>query len=282
MQHILVPTDFSNDAYNALFFATQLFMDAKCTFHLLNNFNEKTPLLSKKGAAYKGKELLYVLSAESKEGLLKTKHRIVLDTGNSKHVYKTISKKGDLIKTLEKLVKDLQIDLVVLGNKGITGAKDLFMGSNTTRVINTGLECPLLTIPKEIDYKKPKHLALVTDYKNCISAEQMITILEISKISGASIHIMHINEKERLDKFESSNMTTLSQYLEGVDHTFHWMPNFASKTEAIQLFLEEIGTDFLIMFNNRHSVMENIFREPVIKKMTFNIELPFLVINATN
>jgi nucleotide-binding universal stress UspA family protein len=282
MQHILVPTDFSNDAYNGLFFATQLFMDAKCTFHLLNNFNEKTPLLSKKGAAYKGKELLYVLSAESKEGLLKTKHRIVLDTGNSKHVYKTISKKGDLIKTLEKLVKDLQIDLVVLGNKGITGAKDLFMGSNTTRVINTGLECPLLTIPKEIDYKKPKHLALVTDYKNCISAEQMITILEISKISGASIHIMHINEKERLDKFESSNMTTLSQYLEGVDHTFHWMPNFASKTEAIQLFLEEIGTDFLIMFNNRHSVMENIFREPVIKKITFNIELPFLVINATN
>ncbi|MEB8345220.1 universal stress protein [Flavobacteriaceae bacterium KMM 6898] len=282
MKHILVPTDFSNDAYNALFFATQLFIDTKCTFHLLNNFNEKTPLVSKKGAAYKGKELLYVLSAESKEGLLKTKHRIVLDTGNSKHVFNTISKKGEVIKTVEKLVKDLQIDLVVLGNKGITGAKDLFMGSNTTRVINTGLECPLLTIPKEIDFKIPKHLALVTDYKNCISGEQMTPVLEIAKIAGASIRIMHINKKEGLDKFESSNMTTLSKYLEGVDHTFHWMPNFASKSEAIQLFLEEIGTDFLIMFNNRHSVIENIFREPVIKKMTFNIELPFLVINATN
>lgn len=282
MKNILVPIDFSNDAYNALFFTTQLLKETNCTFHILNCYDEKTKVLTKKAAEHNGKELQYVQSADSKEGLLKTKHRIVLDTGYAKHIFESISKKGDLIKSVGKLVKDLQIDLVVMGNKGITGAKDLFMGSNTTRVIHSGLACPILTIPKEIDFKTPKHLALVTDYKNCISAEQMAAILEITRISGASIRVMHINEKERLDKFETSNMNTLTHYLEEVDHSFHWMPKFASKTEAIQLFLEELGIDFLIMFKSEHSVMEKIFREAVIKKITFDVELPFLVINLPN
>lgn len=282
MKHILVPTDFSNDAYNALYFAVQLFKGDHCTFHILNSYNEKTPLLSKKAEATKGKELLLALHAESKEGLLRTKHRITLDTGYEHHVLKTLSKEGNLTDLLNKLVKDLQIDLVVMGNKGITGAKDLFMGSNTTRAINLGLACPILTVPKEIDFVIPKKLALVTDYKKCISAEQMSVILEVAKIFDASICVMHINEKQRLDKFETSNMNTLSQYLENVDHSFHWMPKFASKTEVIQSFLEEIGIDFLVMFKYEHSVMEKIFREPVIKKITFNMELPFLVINASN
>lgn len=279
MKEILVPTDFSNDAYNALFFATQLLKDVKCTFHILNCYDEKTLLLSKKAEEPKGKELQYVLSADSKDGLLKTKHRIVLDTGNELHTFKSISKKGDLIRTVGKLVKDLQIDLVVMGNKGITGAKDLFTGSNTTKAIHAGLACPILTIPKEIDFKVPKLLALMTDFKKCISADQMTAILKIAKISDASIRIMHINEKERLDKFESANMNTLTQYLEKVDHSFHWMPKFASKTEAIQLFLDELEIDLLIMINSEHSFMEKIFREPVIKRIAFNVELPLLVIN---
>ncbi len=282
MKHILIPTDFSNDAYNALFFASQLLKTQSCTFHILNSFNEKTQLLSKKVEALKGRELILALHAESKEGLLKTTHRITLDTGHKNHVYETLSKEGDLTEVMDKLIKDLQIDLVVMGNKGITGAKDIFMGSNTTRAINFGLACPILTIPREIDFKMPKKLALVTDYKKCISAEQMAVISEVAKISDATICVMHINEKERLDKFETSNMNTLSQYLESVDHSFHWMPKFNSKTEVIQSFLEEIGIDFLVMFKNEHSVMEKIFREPVIKKIAFNIELPFLVINASN
>ena len=110
----------------------------------------------------------------------------------------------------------------------------------------------------------------------------MTAILEIAKISGASVRVMHINKKERLDKSETSNMDTLSEYLKGVDHTFHWMPYFASKSETIQLFLEELGIDFLVMLNYDHGVMEKIFREPVIKKVAFNLELPFLVINAIN
>ena len=47
MQNILVPTDFSNDAYNALFYASKLFKSKTCNFYLLNTYSESSPLLSR-------------------------------------------------------------------------------------------------------------------------------------------------------------------------------------------------------------------------------------------
>lgn len=72
IQHILVPTDFSNNAYNALFHAVELMKNNECTFHLLNIYNNYTPLKSKSPS----KELLLQLSQESDEGLQEVYHRI--------------------------------------------------------------------------------------------------------------------------------------------------------------------------------------------------------------
>jgi hypothetical protein len=56
------------------------------------------------------------------------------------------------------------------------------------------------------------------------------------------------------------------------------MPDFTSKTKAIQVFLEELGIGMLVMINYQHGFLENLLRESIIKKLTFNIDVPFLVI----
>lgn len=42
MKHILLPTDFSNNSWNAIQYALQLFKDQECTFHLLHVY---TPIV---------------------------------------------------------------------------------------------------------------------------------------------------------------------------------------------------------------------------------------------
>ncbi|WP_373282945.1 universal stress protein [Aquaticitalea lipolytica] len=37
MKNILLPTDFSDNSWNAIKYALQLFKDEKCTFHLLTH-----------------------------------------------------------------------------------------------------------------------------------------------------------------------------------------------------------------------------------------------------
>ncbi|MGB5818981.1 MAG: universal stress protein [Saonia sp.] len=278
MHTILVPTDFSNEAYNALFYATQLLKSKVCTFYILNTFNETTPLRTKRIARRGGKALIGQLRDESSEGLQGTYHKIVLDNNNPDHTFHVISENRGLTETISKIVQEKQIDMVVVGNKGVTGAKTVFWGSNTTRIINEMKQCPILTVPKEIDFKIPRDIAFATDYKRSYSAEILNPIQTIASLFNSSVRIMHINEKERLDKYQESNSNTLREYLSKLDHSVHWMPYFGSKVDAITLFLKELDIDMLTMVNYSHNFLGNLLREPVIKRVNFNLEIPFLVI----
>ena len=87
MKNILVATDFSNSAYNALFYIKQLFQDHNCSFHILNAYTEHTPLKSNSQAAGRKLSLLQQLGEESMEGLNGFLHKINLDSGNPKQVF---------------------------------------------------------------------------------------------------------------------------------------------------------------------------------------------------
>ena len=70
----------------------------------------------------------------------------------------------------------------------------------------------------------------------------------------------------------------LQSYLDDYEHSLHWMPKYAQKAVEINDFIEELGVDVLAMVNYRHSFIEKILREPVIKKIGFKTKIPFLVI----
>ena len=48
--------------------------------------------------------------------------------------------------------------------------------------------------------------------------------------------------------------------------------------EEINDFIEELGIDILAMVKYKHSFIEAIIKEPVIKKLGFQSKIPFLVI----
>lgn len=278
MQNILVLTDFSNSAYSALFYTTQLLSSKNCTFHLLNTFNETTPLRTKRIAKREGRALLAQLGDESQEGLQHSCHKIVLDNDNPKHSFLTISQNGGLLETVSRTVQERNIDLVVMGNKGMTNAKAVFWGSNTTKIIQGMRSCPILTVPKEMDFISPKEIAFATDYKHSFSAEQLAPLQFLATLFKSSIRIMHVNEEKKLDKYQESNCNTLCEYLSSIDCTQHWMPYFGSKAEAIGLFIKELNVDMLAMMSYEHGFLEKLMREPTIKRVNFDLDVPFLVI----
>ena len=95
---------------------------------------------------------------------------------------------------------------------------------------------------------------------------------------NAHLSIMHINEEENLNTFQKSNMNVLDDYLGSVSHSFHWMPYETDKSDVIRLFLRELKSDMLAMINYDHRLFEELVREPVVKRLAFNSEVPLLVI----
>ncbi|WP_378182641.1 universal stress protein [Aquimarina sp. SS2-1] len=278
MKRILVPTDFSNNAYSALFYAARLFQHQACQFFILNTFEVKTPVFTGRIDTSKGDQLYQKLSAQSKEGLIETFHSIIRDTDDLDHTFETISVSKDLTETINKTIKKKNIDMVVMGTKGATGISTLFMGSNTVKVVQKIHNCPVLMVPNGYKFEKPLQIAFPTDFRRFYIAEELKPLIDIASLFNANIRIFHVNEEEKLDDIQEHNYTSLKNHLADFTHSVHWISKGGQKSKLINDFIDDLDIDLLVMVNYRHSLMEDITHEPVIKKIGFHPSVPFLVI----
>lgn len=278
MKNILVATDFSNNAYNALYFAAQLFGKRQCSFTLLNAYTEQTRLLSQKVGVTGNFDLLDQLADESLEGLKQQYHRIRLDLDNPLHHFETISVHDHLTDAIQSTIENKQVDLLVIGNSGKTKTSGLRWGSNAQKLIKEIRSCPILAVPLELEFNLPKEIAFATDYNHTYDAELLHPLIQIATMSNATVCIMHVNEEDRLSNVQKSNLYTLREYLSNIRHSVHWMPDYSSRTNVIKTFLEELNIDMLSMVQYEHGFFEALTREPVIKNLCLELNIPLLLV----
>ncbi|GAA4272854.1 universal stress protein [Aquimarina gracilis] len=156
MKRILVPTDFSNNAYNALYYATRLFKNEPCKFYILNTCDINRSAIS---GNKDSEDLDQEVSKRANEKLTETLHSIVRDTEDFDHTFGTILSAKKLLETIEETVKSEGIDLIVMGTKGATGAKGFFIGSNTSNIIEKTKCCPVLAVPDEFNFEDTREIA---------------------------------------------------------------------------------------------------------------------------
>lgn len=282
MKNILFATDFSNNAYNALFFVTNLFKEHHCRIYMMNAFTEHTELLTQKVGTNGSRSLISQLSDESREGLNETFHRIQLDQANSLHHYQLISRNAAFTDAVNQLVEEFDIDLLVMGHGGQSGLTNRLWGSNVIKAIRDVNKCSILTIPREVECDLPKEIAFATDYRHHYSAKILDPLISIASTCGSNVCIMHINEEQRLNSEQKTNLNTLREYLGNIQHTIHWMPNFTSKSLSISIFLDELNIGMLVMARHPRGFFSRIFREAVVEKLSFAVDIPLLILPASD
>ena len=282
MKNILVATDFSNNAYNALFYITDLLKERSCNFYLLNSYTEHTELLTQAVAGNSRRSLIDQLQDESIEGLNQVYHRIHLDQGNPMHHFKAVSKHGHFTEALNQVIEEYKIDLLVMGNRGNSGSGNIFWGSSVIKAINEVVNCPILTVPKEIESEVPKEIAFATDYKHHFSAKVLQPLISLASLCEASVCIVHINEEDRLNNHQKSNLYTLREYLGDINHSIHWMPDFATKSKVINTFIKELDIGMLAMTHHRHGWISKLLNESVVERVSFKLDIPLLILPETD
>ena len=86
-------------------------------------------------------------SKEKLEELLKKIQRLPL---NTKHTFNTLALYGFFTDHIKQVVKDKNIDLIIMGTKGATGLKAVSLGSNTGNVL-TKVRCAVLAVPEDAE-----------------------------------------------------------------------------------------------------------------------------------
>ncbi|AXG70780.1 universal stress protein family protein [Kordia sp. SMS9] len=273
MTNILLPTDFSDNAWSAIVYTLKLYQHETCKFYLLNS----QKVTSSRMASFSNK-LLTTMLENSKKDMLKLKAQVEATNTNSNHEFEVIVSLGDLDDAIESSVLKHKIDLIAMGTKGATGAKGILFGSNTAKIFKKVKNCPILAIPNDYEFNAPKQIAFPSDFNHYCDAKELSYLKKLADLYNSKIRVIHINDKEKLNEKQEGNLNTLKEYLKDYEHSIHIVPSHKSKEISIQDFIDDLNIDILAMVYYSHSFIDSILREPVIKKIAFHLKVPFLVI----
>lgn len=276
MKRIILPTDFSENAYNSVQYAVNLFKAQECTFYLLHTY---TP------AVYQAEYILHSpgqiglgdIYQESSITQLETlRSKIEAEYKNPKHTFMVHSSFNLLVDEIIETVENENADMIIMGTQGATGAKEIFLGSHTVHVIKKAT-CPVIAVPSEFKYEKPKEILFPTDYEVDYTKKQLLQLLDIAEKHMSSIEVMHVATGYSLTDFQQKNKEKLDSLLSKIAHLFHDLPN-QTVIDGINSFQMKKRMNLLVMIQNKHTFLERLFIEPVIKKVGFHVSIPFMVI----
>ncbi|WP_299210157.1 universal stress protein [uncultured Dokdonia sp.] len=276
MKHILVPTDFSDNAYSALSYVRLLLQDEEVIFTLYHAY-EPSPILLLGKSPYRVGAIYNSCKKVANEKIEQLLTKINGLNENQKHTYETISSGG----ALEEAIKAIDIDrydFIAMGSKGATGLKTVFWGSNTFSLVNMSLKKPILIIPENSIYKNPEKIAFATNFTRSYLKEELQTLIEITQKWNASLRVIEVYYDPILTEEQQEHLETLENLLIPVASNFHVIPHFNTVEKAITIFNKELEIDMLAMINYPKSLFQKIVREPIIKKMVHHTTIPFLVL----
>jgi nucleotide-binding universal stress UspA family protein len=276
MKKILLPTDFSNNSWNAIEYALQLFKNETCDFYLLNTY---TPVIYHVEYVLVEPAQFGMTNAIRDNALIQLDHfktKIEKEFNNEKHTINIIAAFNNLISEIKAIVEDKSIDYVVMGTKGATGVREILFGTNTVHVFKN-VKCPILAIPDGFEFETPHEVLFPTDYQIKYKDHHIKPILDIIMPHSTRVNILNASYGYELSEEQEDNKKALEKYFEKSAYLFQSASN-QTVEEGINNFQLKRKVNLLVMINNKHSFFENLFFKNAINQIGFHLNIPFLVI----
>lgn len=240
MKKILVPTDFSEQADYALEAASQLARKYDSEIYLLHLLELPEQFIdpASTGSNQVPEAIFFMRKAHEK--FEKVKQREIL---NGIPVYEAVIFK-ETFKGILDVGKKNDCDLIVMGSHGASGLKEVFIGSNTEKVVRNS-DIPVLVIKEKTDILNTKSLVFASDFVPNVkkSFEEATKFAE--KI-GAKIHLVYINTANKFKTTEQLEKK-MDKFLEGVDFKDYTLNvyNAESIEKGILKFSAKMNADLI-------------------------------------
>ncbi len=275
MKTILVPTDFSKIALNAIDYAAEIAVIAKAKLILFHVYDEIVPLISIEATS------IYSI-ADLRQRVIKELKKIETRLHKKYGLELSIETKfstGFTVNEINNIAQNFHVDLIVMGMEGAGYLREKLIGSTTTSLIQKS-ECPVLAIDKHVKFKNIKKIALASDYEEMNNKKVLGPLKEIAQLFNAHIYLLNVVPELETSPYLSKQVEgyKIDHILEGFEHTFHKSEN-EDLIEGINNFIDEEKIDMLVMIPKTHTMIENLFNEANTKRMAFHSRVPLLTIH---
>jgi nucleotide-binding universal stress UspA family protein len=272
MKRILIPTDFSDNAYSALDFALELALEFGAELFILNACN--IPYSSADMFA----SLNDIIKKDSTEGLEKTSKYIRTSEKYKDIPFQTKSIFGDTIASLNDYAKEVQPDLIIMGTRGASGIEEVLLGSYTASAIQS-VKFPIYVIPQGVDFKKPSKIVFATDLMSRTQEKPLRKLIDFVNWFGADITMIHSMKSDEVmtPEKESVKNELIGLFPEN-KVTFETITG-RNNEEGLKNYLENNNPDLFVMIARKYGFIQRIFNSSLTKKISYSTQIPLLALH---
>ncbi len=271
MKTILVPTDFSNNANNALTYANDF---AKAINNKIVLLHVYIPLVGK---------YTIIPGIDSQDVIEKKSSEKKLEKVRSKYTkvpIKELVKMGNPTEEIIETARSSKSQLIIMGTHGASGLKRILFGSNTSDVISKS-NIPVLAIPQRYRFKKITTIVYASDLNNTMN--ELKHIIPIAKQLNATIEVLNLNyiynqnhDKklliEKKIKALSYKKIKLIEQKATIDYTM---------IEQIKKYLVKRKPQILVMFPEDKGWFDKLIMSSKTEELANQLKLPLLSIRKS-
>lgn len=272
MKKIIVPTDFSECAENALKVAAEIAKkQPDSEVHLVHCYER--PVSGYTMQFEIDNDELHKLKDEIKKTMHELSERDYMDGVHTISHYVPDEK----ITELPKLNVVPDADLIVMGSHGISGMKEIFIGSNTQRVVQLS-DIPVLVIKEPVEDFTMKNFVFASNFYS--EADKAFNkIKKLAAMFSANIHLLKVTTRNNFEPTHYSYqlMDGFAKEVGLTDYTKH-IYNDESIEEGVLHYANQIDADVISIETHGRTGLAHIVNGSVTEHIVNHIARPILTV----
>ena len=267
MQKILVPTDFSLTADNALNYAIAIAakFDSELYLYHVYSFNKKVHYNWK----YSDDEQPYIKGLEEKMYITKNTFREKIKENNI--VVQTTVEEDSIFSLFNNKVREHGINMIVMGSKGATGLIKIVFGSVAATALKIA-KVPVLVIPPEHTFRPLDQIVLATDL-NEVTASVLAPLQKLATMFAAKVTILNVTTDSTKKNTQKNNIV-----LDEVETDYCEIPVSKSVNNTINNFVEKNRFDLMCMIRREKNIIESLLKRSNTLTQVYHNKIPLLVL----
>jgi len=268
MKNLLVPTDFSECALNAIKFAADLARKMNSTIHITHIYQRAVPSDTSINIDLDSK-IIFKENEVFKKYIKELKEMTFMKDVKLKTSLDTVFKLEDIL----VMDKYDDVDLIVMGSHVIEGIEEFFIGSNTQKFIQLA-HCPVISIKNEVKVSDIKSIVFASDFKEEVLPKFEV-IRKFSNKIGAKLQYLKImtpkdysvEQKEINDIAEFVNST-------GIDADEVNLFKAISIERGIIKYCQEENVDMLAIETHGKTGLSHLLQDNIAESLSNHMVIP--------
>lgn len=270
MKKILVPTDFSDGAFNALIHAIQVSKILDNPIEIVHAYSMPA---TGSNVMVDITDVMKKNAEEELENLKRRVEKLESSKGITIH-YETAY--GSVVDVVNRRADEKNVSLVIMGTQGASGITEKWLGSNTAAAARN-VNVPLLAVPVDRPYKPIESILFSTDMKVMDDADCLEFVANLARITEAHVKFFHVRKPDE-EKDVEGYKKQVSNYFTDVHPTYAFTEN-QDISEGIEETIKKEKPSLLVVVRHDYGFFESIWHSSVSREIINNASLPILVLN---